>query len=362
MSGLIRAAFLGAVLVAASTAQAQVVGGNWEEAARGISLNQSLRATFSNAFRSRLDQSSHYHRERLNDYYDRYPSVTPAYQWRRRPQAYVSGQAGWSDFGDLDFTGGTLPESDGRYTTVEAGWDGMAFGDLFAGIGAFYGFSEASSDAMEAELSTGGMTAYGRYFFGEGFVDAMVAYAYQDFVTRRLTGLGDIATGNGGGHEVSVEIAAGYNFWFGAWSLSPKAGFAYTREKLFDFDEPTMFAEAMSIGPQKSETLLGRVEATLATTIQPGRQRAPYVSVTLGYESDLMGTGYNLWARERTGGTTAMVEIEDRDRSAITGALGVSLPISRTLRADLSYDGVFTLSGVEDTSHTGSARLILALD
>ncbi len=351
-----------ALIGSAATAQAQVVGGNWQEAARGISLNQSMRAVFSSSFRSRLNLASHYHRERLNDYYDRYPSATRPYGPDRRPGAFVASQAGWSDFGELDFSGGTAPQSDGRYYTVEAGWDGMAFENLFAGIGAFYGFSEASSDAMEAELSTGGMTAYGRYFFGDAFVDAQLSYAYQDLVTRRLTVLGDIATGNGGGHEIAVEIAAGYDFWFGAWSLSPQAGFQYVREKLFDFDEPTMFAEAMTIGPQKSESLLGRVEVTLATTVQPGRVLAPAVHATVGFETDLAGTGYDLWARDRSGGPTGRVSIEDRDRSAITGGIGAIFPITRTVRADVNYDGSFALSGVEDTTHVFGARLIIALD
>ncbi|MGB1540352.1 MAG: hypothetical protein ACPG80_05280, partial [Rickettsiales bacterium] len=76
-------------LMMGGPASAQVINDHAEEAGRGITLNHALRSGFSNGFRSRLEQASHYHRERLANYYDSYPGTDRPFSYDRAPQAWV---------------------------------------------------------------------------------------------------------------------------------------------------------------------------------------------------------------------------------------------------------------------------------
>ncbi len=282
----------------------------------------------------------------------------------QEPHVFIMVQAGWSDLGEVGYlsdggTAGQTGSADTNTYTVTAGWDGMLSSHIFGGVAGFYGWGQSETSGFDSDLMTGGAALYGSYLSGNFHADLSLTYALQALESTRMTGIGLAAEGDTDGREFGADFQIGYDATAGSWTVSPVAGVSFARHTIDGYTEQDAPSLNLTYSDQTIETLLGRVEVSGARGFSTDWADGGLVHLALGFEADLIGTGHRLTVENRsaTGAGVTTLNFEDRDRRAITGRVGLRLPLSERLQGDLYYDGAFAVSDIEDTSHVLSARL-----
>lgn len=111
------------------------------------------------------------------------------------------------------------------------------------------------------DLDTYQLTGYASRDFGAWYLDAMLAYARQQFETQRYTGLGPVAKGDFDGNQWGSKFEAGYPIALTEQlSLTPLAGLEWTRLELDSYTEKDAGALSLNVDKQSgdaSNSLLG---------------------------------------------------------------------------------------------------------
>jgi outer membrane autotransporter protein len=122
-----------------------------------------------------------------------------------------------------------------------------------------------------SDLDTYQLTGYASRDFGAWYLDAMLAYARQQFETERYSGLGSVAKGDFSGNQWSTKVEAGYPIALTEQlSLTPLAGLEWTRLELNSYTEKNAGALSLHVDEQNGDTsnsLLGaRLEMNIPMT------------------------------------------------------------------------------------------------
>jgi outer membrane autotransporter protein len=122
-----------------------------------------------------------------------------------------------------------------------------------------------------SDLDTYQLTGYASRDFGAWYLDAMLAYARQQFETERYSGLGSVAKGDFSGNQWSTKVEAGYPIALTEQlSLTPLAGLEWARLELNSYTEKNAGALSLHVDEQNGDTsnsLLGaRLEMNIPMT------------------------------------------------------------------------------------------------
>ncbi len=278
------------------------------------------------------------------------------------------------------FINGLYVTSDRDSTSRESGFEADDFGvtggidytfsDKFIfGVAFGYKNSDADIDANGGTLETDSNSYFAYWSLypdDRWYVDAMVGYTDNDHdqdrgINYTIAGAGatagttvvvsNTAVSETDSDEISVSVAAGYNFYSGTWTLSPYGRIEYADIDVDGFTEQMALTGAngsglaLQIDDQDFESLMltfgGRA------TAQWGERFFPEVSVEYVHEfknSNSPTTGRFV---DDASGTTFVLLTDPPDRNFVNIGAGMSAVVSDQLSGFFRYQG---LVGYKDLS------------
>ncbi len=183
-------------------------------------------------------------------------------------------------------------------------------------------------DGDSTELDTYQLSGYASRDFGVWYLDAMLAYARQQFDTQRYTGLGSVATGDFQGNQWASKIEAGYTIALTEQlSLIPLAGLEWTRLDLDSYTEKAAGALSLHVddeGGDSSNSLLG---ARLAMNIPMTDEYRLQPSAHAIWRHHFQNGGIDTTASLLGGGSSFTTPGQEMQRDNYT--LGVATDLQR---------------------------------
>ncbi len=252
---------------------------------------------------------------------------------------------------------GELSGSDGRASFSNA-YGGALIGygiggeHLTLGAGGGYLASELNfADASTASQNAGLGFVYGRYELGNLRVGAMGAYGVGRVNgSRVIAGSGLAAAGSRDGDFGSIDLRVAYAIQLGAYTLEPRAGFAYVHVRQGAFTETGAGVLDLGYGDLSTDETDGRLSLRLARdAVLRDWRVTPWVEA--GVQQGL--SGLSRTASVTAGPFGALVSGASPSPTAGTVGVGIRIAASGDLGGFLRYQGLFSANQVESAFSAG---------
>src|SRR5690606_16874342 len=183
---------------------------------------------------------------------------------------WVRGLGGFGRLDDSDNASG----ADYRSGGVMLGVDGQVGEALVAGLAFGYLRTDADVSDGELELDSFQLAGYGGWRDGDLYVNGTAALGFHDVDSARGVAVGGFsgrADADYAGWTAGAAAEAGYDFAFGASSLTPFAGLAYSHLGREGFTEEGAGAANLSVDSEQEDSLLSSLGLRLSHRfVMPG--------------------------------------------------------------------------------------------
>ncbi|HLA29967.1 MAG TPA: autotransporter outer membrane beta-barrel domain-containing protein [Pseudomonas sp.] len=198
-----------------------------------------------------------------------------------------------------------------------------------------------------SDLDTYQLTGYASRDFGTWYLDAMLAYARQQFETQRYTGLGAVAKGDFDGDQWGSKVEAGYPIALTEQlSLTPLAGLEWTRLELDSYTEKDAGALSLQVDEQNGDTSNSLLGARLEMDIPMTNQYRLKPSVHAMWRHQFQNSGLDTTASFLGGGGSFTTPGQDMQRDNYTLGVAVDLQQRDGSSVSLQLDSL-RASGLE---------------
>lgn len=229
---------------------------------------------------------------------------------------------------------------------------GVDFGHFTVGLGAGYLATGLNfADGSNATENTGVGFAYARYAVDRFRIDAMAGYGGGTVDGKRtLPGTGFTAESSRAGNFGLFAVRAAYDLPLGAYTLEPRAAFAYAHAHQGDFSESGASLLDLGYSGLNTNETTGRLTLRLKRSFTlAGWHLAPWIEG--GVQETFSGLS-------RTANVSAglfdetVAGISPAPTAGIAG-LGIRLAAAKNLDGFIRYQGLFSGNGTANTFSAG---------
>jgi outer membrane autotransporter protein len=229
---------------------------------------------------------------------------------------------------------------------------------LGAAVGVLRADSEYEANAGETEARGLSASAFGTWYAGQFYLDALASYGWNWYDTTRNAGAGATAQGSTRGQQLAASLSSGFGLTHGAWSFGPYLRLAYIHVNVNEFTETGASGANLQVGKQSADsftTALG-VQASRAISTSWG-VLSPQARVEWEQEHRqdvrlLTGTLVSDPLK-----TPFAVPSDEPDRSYFNVGLGLAAQFPNGKAAYVTYEGVFGRSGFTNHSVVIGGRM-----
>ena len=237
---------------------------------------------------------------------------------------------------------------------IAAGADILLDNDWLVGAA----FTYASTDVAMSDYRSGDgndidsyqLTLYAGHDFGKWYLDAMAAYAKQNFDTTRNTSLTGVAHGDFDGDQYAARIMLGWPLAIGQnLTLTPMAGLEWNHLDPDSYTETGAGPLSMHVQDVSADRLRSAVGAKLGTEKEWGGY-AWRPTVTLLWRYEFLNDGIDSTSTFTGGGATFTTPGQTLERNTFNVGAQVAVSKSKrfalTVRADADFaDGYTAYAG-----------------
>ncbi|WP_167376707.1 autotransporter outer membrane beta-barrel domain-containing protein [Pseudomonas guineae] len=198
-----------------------------------------------------------------------------------------------------------------------------------------------------SDLNTYQFTGYASRDFGPWYLDAMLAYARQEFETQRYTGLGSVAKGDFSGNQWSGKVEAGYPIALtDQLTLTPLAGLELSYLDIDSYTEKDAGALSLDVDKQSGDTSNSLLGARLEMVIPMDRGYSLTPSAHTVWRHQLQSSSIDTTAAFLGGGGSFTTPGQDLQRDNYTMGVALDLRQGDGSSVSLQLDRL-TASGLE---------------
>ncbi|GAB4284399.1 MAG: hypothetical protein Kow0092_38850 [Deferrisomatales bacterium] len=241
---------------------------------------------------------------------------------------------------------------------------------LVAGISGSYSSAEADLDfaAGSLEADQYAVSAYGTFYTGPFYVDAIATFGWTDYEARRTVsvpaiGVGASARSDFDGDHFSVSLGAGYDVARGGWTAGPYGRLSYFEADIDGYREEISGtaeeqAARLAIGKQEIDSLQSALGAQVsyALSTQVGvlvpQLRLEWVHEFQDDSRDIEAR----WVENTTNVTPFAIPTDDPDRNFFHLGVGLSGQFPHGVAGFLYYETPLGLEDVVTHNVTGGVR------
>jgi outer membrane autotransporter protein len=189
------------------------------------------------------------------------------------------------------------------------------------------------------DIETWQLTAYASRDYGKWYIETMLAYAYQDYDTRRDTGVSGVAVGDFSGDMFALRVLAGMPFHKDSGiTITPYAGLEYSYMTLDSYTETGAGVMSLNAAEQDLDRgwLLLGAKVSKEFMTENGAEVIP--SVQFGLRHALNNDGIDTVTSFVGGGGNFISEGQDIHRNVYSIGLGVAVKQSDNFTLSVSLD------------------------
>ena len=253
---------------------------------------------------------------------------------------------------------------------LTAGVDYRLADNFILGVAFNYLRTDAEINSLLGDVATRGYGGllYGTYYIGAFYVDVSGGFTWNTYDTNRniaYAGVGPTftivnrtATGDTDGQEYSANVGAGYDFKWGAFTLTPFGRVEYLNTATEGFTESGALGLDLAIRGQRVQSLRTALGAQVAYAfsvpfgVLVPQLRAEWLheylngsrAVTAHFVNDPFGTAF-------------FIPTDNPSRNFAALAAGVSGVFPRGIAAFVNYETFLGLSNVTNHQFTGGVRV-----
>jgi outer membrane autotransporter protein len=192
-----------------------------------------------------------------------------------------------------------------------------------------------------ADIDTYQVTAYGSRDFGKWFLEAMLAYARQNFSTTRNTGISGIAVGDFDGDLWAARITAGWPIAMGQRvTVTPMAGLEWNYLKQDGYTETGGGPLSQTVESESADRLRSALGVRVGTQAELGNFTLR-PSVHLFWRHEFFNDGIDSTATFTGGGAAFTTPGQDITRNTFNIGAQITMETSKSfqlsIRADADY-------------------------